>query len=118
MAFSDPVTVTINSVAKTLPRINQDKYGSEYFIREATQEFTLRLRNSTYGANGSTIDRHNAELVQTVYATPTTPAITRKSYITFDVGRADTDAGVLQTLNGFVAFLSSANLQKLLNRES
>lgn len=118
MAFADPSVVTINAVAKNLPRINQDKYGSEYFLRESTQEFTLKLRNSTYGANGNTVDRHNAELVQTVYATESEAAKVRKIYVTFDVGRSDTDAGVLQTLNGFVAFLSPANLQKLLNRES
>lgn len=118
MSFSDPQVVTINAVAKNLPRVNQDKYGSEYFLRESNQEFTLMLRNSTYGKNGVTIDRHNAELTQKVYATPSTPEINRKVYITFDVSRSDTDVGVLQTLNGFVAFLTSANLQKLLNRES
>nr|UHM27620.1 MAG: hypothetical protein FLV2_gp2 [Fushun levivirus 2] len=117
--FADPSTVTINGVAKALVRINQDSYGSEYFLREATQEFRMKIRNTSYtNAAGQTIDRHNIEFTQTIYATLTAAAIVRKSYIVIENIRSDTDAGLLQTLNGFVAFITSGNIQKLLNYES
>lgn len=116
--FADPVTITINSVAKALVRINQDSYGSEYFLREATQEFTLKIRNSSFVKSGVTIDRHNFEFVNTVYATSTTPAIVRKIYSVFENYRSDTTADPLNAFVGFVGFMSSANITKALNRES
>jgi len=118
MAFADPLVVTINAVAKSLPRINNDNYGSEYFLRESTQEFRMKIRNSNYNSNGTVKDRHNLEFTQTIYATATTPQVERKVYTTFEHNRSDTDAGLLQMLNGFVGVETSANLQKLLNYES
>jgi len=116
--FADPIT--INSVAKALVKINQDQYGSEYFLREATQEFRLKIRNTSYKPAGSLqlTDRHNFEFVNTVYATATVPAIVRKIYSVFENSRNDTSADPLNVFLGFVAFHSSANLQKALNYES
>jgi hypothetical protein len=117
--FADPITITVNSVAKAMAKINQDQYGSEYFLREATVEWRLKIRNTSYtNAAGVLVDRHNFEFVSTVYATSTTPAIVRKIYSVFEANRSDTDAGVLQAFNGFVAFMTSANIQKALNYES
>jgi hypothetical protein len=116
--FADPITVTVNSVAKNLVRINQDTYGSEYFLREATMEWRLKIRNTSYTKAGVLVDRHNFEFTNLVYATSTAPAIERKIYLVFEVGRSDTDAAALQAFNGFVAFCTSANLAKGLNYES
>jgi len=120
--FADPSRVTINAINKDLIRINQDSYGSEYFLREAAQEFRMKIRNTSYkDTSGRVIDRHNIEFTQTIYAvTGTTPSpqIVRKAYVVTENLRSDTDAGNLQTLVGFVGFLTSANLQKLLNYES
>lgn len=119
MAFADPLVVTINTVAKSLPRVKFDDYGSEYFLREATQEFRMKIRNTNYvAAGGVNTDRHNLEFTQVIYSTATTPTVNRKIYTTFENARADTDAGNLQSLVGFVGVLTSANLQKALNYES
>lgn len=118
MAFADPLIITINAVAKSLPRINPDNYGSEYFLREATQEFRVKIRNSSYVKAGVTFDRHSIEFTQVIYATTTSAQINRKIYTTIENLRSDTDAGLLQSLNGYVAVLTSANLQKMLNYES
>lgn len=121
MAFADTLTITINSVAKVLNRINQDQYSSEYFLRGTTEEFRLKIRHTSYtnSVTGKLTDRHNVELVQTVYpVAPATVATIRKSYVVLENERAD---GVTDPLNfdlGFAAFLSSANLTKLLNYES
>lgn len=120
MAFADTITITINSVAKTLVRINQDGYSSEYFLRGTLDEFRLKIRNSSYvnKTSGKTVDRHNVEFTQLVYATTTVPAINRKAYAVLENERAD---GVTEPLNfdlGYVAFFSSANITKLLNYES
>jgi len=117
--FADPSRITINAINKDLNRINQDSYGSEYFLREATQELQMKIRNTSYTSKaGALVDRHNIEVIQTIYATADAAAIVRKAYTVFENYRSDTDAGLLQFLNGFVAFATSANIQKLLNRES
>lgn len=121
MAFADTITLTINSVAKVLARINQDSYGSEYFLRGTLDEFRLKIRNTSYvdKTRGKTIDRHNVEFTQTVYpVSPATVSTVRKAYSVFENERTD---GITDPLNfdlGFVAFASSANLTKLINYES
>lgn len=120
MSFADPLIVTINAVAKSLPRVEFDKRTSTYFLRESTQEFLVRIRNTSYqDAVGATIDRHNMELTQTVYAVaPATKPTVRKIYTTFDNARSDTDASLNQTLLGFAGLLTAGNFTKLLAGES
>lgn len=119
--FGDTITITVNAVAKVLNRINQDQYGSEYFLRGTADEYRLRIRHSSYTdkARGVLVDRHNVELVQTVYAvSPATVNTIRKSYCVLENERKD---GVTDPLNfdlGFAAFLNSGNITKLLNYES
>lgn len=119
--FSDSLVVTINSVDKTLTRINQDGYSSEYLLREDTGEFSLRIRNTSYVRNGTSIkvDRHNVELVHTVYgATTADPNIVRKAYIVFENDRGDALADAEDFTAGLVGFLTDANIGKMLNWES
>jgi hypothetical protein len=120
--FSDTVTVTINAIDKTMSRINQDKYSSEYLLRGTTDEFRLRIRHSEYtdkARGGAVVDRHNVELVQTVYpVAPATKSTIRKAYIVLENERGD---GLNDPLNfdlGFAGFLSVPNLTKLINWES
>jgi len=117
--FADPITITVNAVAKALVRINQDTYGSEYFLREATQEWRLKIRNTSYNNSaGQLVDRHNFEFTNTVYATGTALAIPRKIYAVAENLRSDTTTDPLNAFVGFVGFLTSANITKALNYES
>lgn len=120
--FSDTITITINSVAKVLSRINQDKYSCEYLLRGSDDEFRLLIRHSSYvdkARAGRKIDRHNVELTQTVY--PVAPDVVncvRKAYVVFENENSD---GLNDPLNfdlGFAAFLTSGNITKLINWES
>lgn len=120
--FADTITVTINSVAKVLTRINQDKYSSEYLLRGTTDEFRLLIRHSNYvdkTRGGKKVDRHNVELTQTVY--PVSPAVVptiRKAYVVLENEYSDGTTDPLNFDLGFAAFLTSANITKLLNLES
>lgn len=119
--FSDTITITIDSVAKVLPRINQDGYSSEYFLRETLGEFRLKLRNSTYvdKVRKVSVDRHNVELVHTVY--PVSPAVVstvRKAYSVLENDRTDATTDVAKFGAGTFAFNTEANLTKLINWES
>lgn len=118
--LGDTVAITVNAVAKTLAKINQDGYASEYYLRETLQEFRMKVRHSKDrpAADGVQVDRHNVELTQTVYATSTTPEIIRKAYCVITNRFSDdaTQVGYLQgALNGF---MTAANVTKLANWES
>lgn len=119
--FSDPAVVTINAVAKNLVRINQDKYSSEYVLRSATDEYRLNIRNSSYldKKRGVTIDRHNVELIHTVFpVAPATTSTVRKTYTVIENQRGDTLVDPRNAALGLFAFLTSANIDKMMNFES
>jgi hypothetical protein len=120
--FSDTLTITINSVAKVLTRINQDKYSSEYFLRETDGQFKLRIRNSSYQdrtRGGAAVDRHNVEVIHSL--NPVAPAlygVCRKAYFVLENDQADTTTNALNFDLGVLGFGTSANVTKLLNWES
>lgn len=118
--FADTLTLTVNSVAKNLIRINQDGYSSEYRLKEATGEYSLNIRNTGYtDKKRGEVSRHNVEFVQTVYpvAPATTPTV-RKAYLVFEDSKGDTIIDPVKVTAALVAFLTEANLTKLVNWES
>lgn len=124
MAFADTITITVNSVAKVLTRVNSGQdYASEYRLRGTADEFRLRIRHSTYfdKANrpGVTINRHNVELIHTVFpVAPSTIPVIRKSYVVLEEAANDDVTAVGYFDAGFVGFLTAPNTTKLLNYES
>jgi hypothetical protein len=118
--LGDTLTVTINAVAKTLVKVNQDKYSSEYRLRETDGIYTLNVRHSSYkGTDGSLVDRHNVELLHDLYpVAPSTVKTQHKSYLTFELPRSDTSAVPLNQTVGFAALFTSAFTTKLVNYES
>jgi hypothetical protein len=119
--FADPAVVTINAVAKNLVRINQDKYSSEYLLRSATDEHRLNIRNTSYTdkKRGVAIDRHNIELIHTVFpVAPATLSTVRKTYIVVENQQGDTLTDPRNVALGVLAFMTSANIDKVMNLES
>ncbi len=82
MSIPNPLVITVNTVAKNLPRINMDNYGSEYYLAEATETWRVKIRHSTEspGKDGTVFDRHNVELTHVVLPASGVPAITTQVY--------------------------------------
>lgn len=122
--FADPAVVTINAVPKNLVRINQDRYSSEYLLRSATDEIRLNTRNTTRTdkKTGLVYDRHNAEIIQTVFPVlPATTGFVRKAYVVIENQVGDTLTDPTNVAAGLLAFLtasSNANITKMMNSES
>jgi hypothetical protein len=120
--FSDTITITINAVAKILNRVNQDSYGSEYYLRDTNSSFRLKLRNTTYTdkTRGSVkVDRHNIELVERVFAVaPATNDTVRKYYSVLENDQPDSIVSAAKFAAGVTGFQTEANFTKLLNWES
>lgn len=64
-------TITINNgAAKVLTLIKEGDYSSEYLLKDTLSEFRLKIRHSKTNAGQ---DRHNVELVESVYPTEAVP---------------------------------------------
>lgn len=114
MSFGSTIVITVNAVAKTLNRVNQDNYGSEYLLRETLQEFRIKIRHSKEKPNAAGVvnDRHNIEVTQTVFAVAgVSPEIVRKNYVVMTNPYNDnlTTAGYL--IDAFVNYIDSATVQ-------
>lgn len=114
MAFGSTATITVNAVGKVLNRINQDNYGSEYFLRTSTEEYRMKIRHSKEAplTDGRNFDRHNVEITHVVYAVPSTsPEIRRVVSFTARMLNNDslTDFGYL--FAGAVDYVDSATVQ-------
>lgn len=121
--FADPAVITVNAVAKNLVKINQDGYSSEYLLRSALDEYRLRIRNQSRFDKklGVSIDRHNVEIIHTVFATASAPAYTRKCYVVIENQQGDTLTDPTNLAVGVLSWLtasSAANITKLMNFES
>lgn len=74
------LTIKIGTTDKILKRINQDNFATKYWLHEATQNLTVNIRHTKETSKGLKFDRHNVEIIQEVFATATTPSITRSAY--------------------------------------
>lgn len=119
--FSDTITITVNAVAKAMARINQDKYSSEYLLRETNSEFRLRIRHTSYTdkTRGVVVDRHNIEFSELVYPTEAIPSgVVRKVYSVMENDNRDGSVNPTKFDVALFAFLTEANITKLVNWES
>jgi hypothetical protein len=118
--FTDPIVVTRNAIANNLPRINNDNFQSVYLKDTALESLQVNIRHSNESAKAGVValERHNFELVHTTYATTTVPA--RKEIVSFTVRRqkGDDPADALLTAKAVIAFLTDANITKLVAWES
>lgn len=113
---TNTITVTIDTVEKTLTRINQDNFSSIYYLHEATQEFTVNIRHTQEAlqSDGTRFDRHNVEIIQNVFPTESVPGQTRVAYSVFRNKRGDSYTAVAATFVSLSDFLSDEVIDDLL----
>lgn len=118
MAFANPLVIAYGAGNKSLPKINTDNYGSEYYLREATQEFRAKVRHSTESTrkDGVTIERHNVELTRTVFSTtPGVPDVVQQAYLVFRNHRNDSVADAAEIGASLTALINEAAFNDLGN---
>lgn len=104
----------------TLNKINQDGYSAEYLFKDADHQFVAKVRHSRTKATSSrpSYDRHNVEVVETIFATPTVDEYTRKIYVVLEQLPADVDVENADALADWLIATSDAKLDQLMNWES
>lgn len=118
MAIANPLVLTYNAGSKNLPRINQDNFGSEYYLRETTQDFRVKIRHSVESPqkDGTSFERHNVELTQTVFSTTLgVPDVVMQVYLVVRNRKTDTAASVALLGTALSAFADSTHYQDLVN---
>lgn len=114
MPFGSTISITINSVAKILNRINDSEpNSSEYMLRTSTEEYRFKIRHSHIDRKGLDpltrgVDRHNTEFTHTIFATPTTREVIRKAYATYEVYGSDDVAAVSLDVKGYLDYISAS----------
>lgn len=114
--IGDSIALSINSVAKTLVKINQDNYGATYFLREAAAEYTLSIRHTIPKGTG-TVESHMmrldvVDIVDGVRSPPMSVWMSCKTDGAFD------STVFNQRIMGLVDELDATLVGKLINRES
>lgn len=115
--LANTLTLTINSVAKVLTRINQDNYGSEYRLMSTSERITLKIRHSTQTSGGAVFDQHNVlvEWLQ-IPAAPATPVTLTVS--TTLRGQFGHDPAALDNLSDALGVLVAANLAAIVQGDN
>lgn len=121
--LGDTISLVDTSSASvgTVSKINQDGYASEYLYRGTTSQIRLRVRHTVVKATAArpAYDRHNVEIVETIFATDTVPEFDRKAYIVFENLKSDSDTTIVEALTKFLQSGSSlATLVALYNWQS
>lgn len=116
--FADPQTVTVNAVAQTLAAISREPLGSTY--REDIGEYELVISHQEGAKRNRRVVRVNRT---TVSADPFIPAQNVENsvsyYLVIDAPIAGfTNTQMKDDVLGLTAWLSSANVLKVLGGES
>lgn len=118
--FPDTITITTSlGVDKVLNRVNQDNYGSEYLLADATTRNTLKIRHSSEGVNSATgveMERHNLLFEQIVYATATDPESVRTYTMTVRLPKLSDPSVASDIASGVQTWLgTSTNLADIVS---
>lgn len=120
--FADTITLALTGVGnKTLIRINQDQYASEYLLREALEATRMKIRHSKVVDRTSKLfyDRHNVEIVRTIFATTTAAEYQQKAYLVWETLPSDGAQAVAGALSSWMQSTTpKANLAGLVAWES
>jgi hypothetical protein len=116
MAIAKPLVLNYDGGTKTLVWINQDNYGSEYYLLEATQDFRVKIRHTreTAGKGKIALERHNVELTQTIFSTVDgVPDTVLQVYAVVRNSRTTAAADVAKLGDALTSFMDNTHIQDL-----
>lgn len=121
--LGDSITINLGGsggTARTLNKINQDKYSAEYLERTATDQLRMYVRHTTEKSKDGAkpLDRHNVEFTQTIFATADDPEIVRNYYFVFRHQVDDVEADAIDVAEGLIEWQDATNLGKLYGWQS
>lgn len=120
MALSDPQTVTVNSVAKTLQRVSSGDYTGTF--ADVADGLTLRVSHTLGRRNRSTVRLEIAKISADPLVPSTNAPYSMTAYLVIDTPpQGFTTTEQTNNLKALVDWFSAstyANVAKVVNRES
>lgn len=118
--FGNTLTLTIAGVATVMTKIKEQDYSSEYMFRDSTHQLVAKIRHSRTKATADrpSYDRHNFEVVETIFATDTAAEYQRKFYTVQEQLASDTDVDLADSVCDWLIASTDASLVSLLGWES
>lgn len=116
--LDNTISITYNAVSKTLSRIKDDGYSSDYYLDDGTEKYSLSVKH-TIPSRGEPGESHLVRLDVEHYDGTGEFLRTSSAWTvvkTFD-GVQDTVAGN-RTANALIGLLDTTFVAKILNRES
>lgn len=116
MAFTDPQTVTVNSVPETLNRVKSDGYRSEYAATD--EDFKMTISHQESGARTRRMVRLDQRKVAADPLTSVNEYKVLGAYLVIDEPEYGfTDEEVDDLVQALVAWLTTANVTKVCGNE-
>lgn len=106
------LTLTVDATPIVMNCIKDDGYSSEYLFRDATHQYVAKVRHSRTKATSTrpAYDRHNFEVVETIFATGSVEEYERKFYFVQEHLASDTDTDLANAVCDWAIASSDANL--------
>lgn len=118
--FADPQSVTVNAVAKSLPRISMSESGGTFYLHDGTNAFTLKVSPKQGKRNRSTVRLDVSKVGADPFEPATNQPYSMSAYLVFDapvVGFSGTE--ITNNIQALVDWLDTpANLAKVIGFES
>lgn len=116
--IGDTISLTHNGGAIVLTKINQDNYGAEYFLESGVRRFTMTVKH-TIPSRGAAGESHLVRLDVEVYDAGGVLLRTSSAWtvIRTDNGIQDQEESE-DAAEALVAFLTAANITKVVGRQS
>jgi hypothetical protein len=118
--LGNTLDLTIGGATITMVKINQDAYSSEYMFRNATHQYTAKVRHSRTKQSGvqPSYDRHNFEVVVLTFASGETAESYQKFYFVMEQHASNTSVAMPDAVADLLIASSNAFLVSLLGWES
>jgi hypothetical protein len=103
-----------------LTKVNQDQYSSEYLFRSSLSKYVAKIRHTKTNASATrpSYDRHNFEVVQTIFKAGDVDEYERKFYFVYEVLPSDTSVDLGDAVADLAILTADAFLVSLSNWES
>jgi hypothetical protein len=118
--FTDPQSVTVSSVAQTLPRVSTGDRSATYTKDDETYSLTISHTTTNRGRVRRLVRLDNAKVAVDPFVANQSRKFTASTYLVIEepADGAYSNSELLAISKGFVAYLTDANLTKVIAGES
>nr|UJQ85831.1 MAG: hypothetical protein 2 [Leviviridae sp.] len=118
--FADPQSVTINTVANSLPRVSVGDHSASYTKDDETLEMTISHLSSRNGRTRRMVRLDTTKVASDPFIAGNNREVSASTYLVVDEpsDSSFTNTELLNHVKGLVGWLTDANVSKVLAGES